>query len=140
MSDQIVKKHIETLLQHENYIDNAREAILRGYEAKGYRIVDGGQTDHDTWEVKDYRTGETIVQGGGGIDGYLETVGSDQGKMWVDIDPLTEDLYDEPEPVTEGLPESLCEALSNWVSTADSEDIAEFIDWPVERVEAATGL
>ncbi len=123
MTDNLLRTHIRAVLQAEEDYGKRKDALLSDYEAKGHRIIDGGQTSSDEWEVTDYRTGEMIAAGDGGMEGYAEVV-HDHGEMWVHIDPITEGL-DLPDPVTEGLPESLCEALSDWVrERADDEDIA----------------
>ncbi|MFC7328150.1 hypothetical protein [Marinactinospora rubrisoli] len=128
MSDQLVKQHIASLLKFDEEHDAREEALLDVYEAKGHRIVSGGQVDHDTWEVVDYRTGDTIIEGGGGIDGYGAAV-AEHGENWVHIDPITEPLYDTPDPTTEGLPESLCRALAEWVrDKASPEDIRALME------------
>ena len=126
MSDDLLRQHVLAVLQAEEDYEKSKEALLQEYEAKGRRVIGGGQVDHDTWEVTDYRTGETIVSGGGGLEGYAEALGSAQAERenWVHIDPITEDL-DMGVPSTEGLPESLCEALDHWVrEQADDDDIA----------------
>lgn len=126
MTDDLLRTHIRAILQAEEDYDKHKEDLLSSYEAKGHRIISGGQTGHDTWDITDYRTGQIIAEGGGGLEGYGDALSSDQAERenWVHIDPITEDLY-MSEPVTEGLPESLCEALSHWVrEQADDEDIA----------------
>jgi hypothetical protein len=123
MIDDLVRTHIRAVLQAEGDYEKRKEALLADYEAQGHLITDGGQTDHDSWEITDYRTGKLIAKGDGGFDEYCAFINK-HGESWVHIDPITEDL-DLPDPVTEGLPESLCEALDHWVrEQADDEDIA----------------
>ena len=44
-----------------------------------------------------------------------------------------------PTVTTEGLPESLCTALTDWADARSTphQEVAEFVGWPVERVQAA---
>lgn len=126
MSAELIEQHIRAVLQQEENQEKRKEALLADYEAKGYRIIDGGQTGPDTWDVTDYRTGKLIAEGDGGIDG-LNKVTDEQGAMWVHVDPITDDLPLEDDPVTEGLPESLCEALTFWVSNSASDDDLDMI-------------
>lgn len=127
MTDDLFRQHIRAILKFEDEHDQRQETLLKDYEAKGHRIVSGGQTGHDTWDVTDYRTGETIIEGGGGIDGY-HAAADKHGETWLHIDPITEHLFDIPDPVTPGLPESLCEALASWVrDQASDEDIDQVL-------------
>lgn len=124
MSDDLFRDHTRAILKFDEEHDQRQETLLADYEAKGHRIVSGGQTGHDTWDVTDYRTGKTLFEGDGGIEGYYR-VADEHGEMWVHIDPITEHLFDIPDPITEGLPESLCEALASWVRDQSSgNDIA----------------
>lgn len=130
MSEDLLRKHIAAVLQAEEDYEKRKEQILTDYETKGHRIVDGGQTGPDTWEVTDYRTGELIVEGAGGLAGYDEATSSEQAERekWVHIDPITEHLAEDDDPITEGLPESLCQALAEWVrDQAAPEDIDELM-------------
>ncbi|WP_017578499.1 hypothetical protein [Nocardiopsis kunsanensis] len=127
MTDQLVRQHIRAILRFEEEHDQRHEDLLKDYEVKGHRIVSGGQTGQDTWDVTDYRTGETIVEGDGGLEGYAKAV-EEHGEMWLHIDPITMHLYDIPDPATPGLPESLCEALAMWVrDQASDEDIDQVL-------------
>lgn len=120
----LIRQHIRAIIQFEEEHDQRHEDLLKDYEAKGHRIVSGGQTDHHSWEVTDYRTGELIIKGDNGLDGYSRAA-DEHGEMWAHIDPITEHLFDIPDPVTPGLPESLCEALTQWVREgASGNDIA----------------
>lgn len=136
MPEDLVKQHIITLLSRRRELQEAIEKRVSEHEAAGGRVVDGDQVDHDTWEVTDYRTGETLIEGSNGLDGFLELLGSERAKSWALIDPLTDDLYDDEVHVTEGLPESLCDALDDWIGSraTPDEDVAAFVGWPVERV------
>ena len=128
----LIRQHIKAAHEHEQDYDRRREALLASYEAKGHRIIDGGQThrfdeEHgyvDAWEIIDYRTGKIMFEGLGDWEGYGEAV-EKHGSMWLHIDPLEDELVTEDDPVTEGLPESLCEALMAWVREADEEDIEQ---------------
>lgn len=139
MSEELVKQHVIALLGKSRELQEAIEQRVREHEAAGGRVIDGGPVDHDTWEVTDYGTGETLAKGDYGLQGLFECLGSSQAESWALIDPLTEDLYDDELLITPGLPESLCDALDNWIGSraTPDEEVAEFVGWPVERVAQA---
>lgn len=122
MTEPLIHQHIRAAAAYEASYEARKEALLASYEAKGERIISGGQTGPDTWDVTDYRTGELLAKGGGGFDEYCKVLG-EIGDNWVHIDPITDGLYVDNLPVTEGLPSSLCDALNDWVDTADPEEI-----------------
>lgn len=139
MPEDLVKQHVIALLGKSCELHEAIEQRVREHESAGGLVVNAGQVDHDTWEVTDYRTGETLAKGDGGLQGLFECLGSSQAASWALIDPLTENLYDDELLITPGLPESLCEALDNWIGSraTPDEEVAEFVGWPVERVAEA---
>jgi len=121
MPEPLIHQHIRAVVAYENSDQAREEMLLASYEANGERIISGGQTGPDTWDVTDYRTGELLAEGDNGLDGYCKLIG-EVGQNWVHIDPIIEALNDDP-PKTEGLPESLCEVLLEWVEDAEPEEI-----------------
>lgn len=131
----LVRAHIRALLSDEAQYTQQRDAEVEALEAEGHRIVDGGQTGQDSWEILDWRSGERLAYGADGLDGYDETTDRlDPDGMWVHIDQIGSEPG--PGPVTAGIPESLGEALDDWVSSRSTsdEEIAEFVGWSVDKV------
>jgi hypothetical protein len=121
----LIQQHIRIVLRANDKYDQAVEVAVKDLEAKGYRIVTGGQIDIDVWEITDKRTGETLAQGRG-IDSYEAAYAQSakDGRPWAHHDAISEDIPLSP-PYTEGLPRSLCDALTEWVDgPADWEEIA----------------
>ncbi|MFJ9553195.1 hypothetical protein ACIRPH_05235 [Nocardiopsis sp. NPDC101807] len=124
MVDSPIHQHIRAVLQYEEDYKKREEALLADYEAKGHTVIDGSLVLDGDWEVTDYRTGDIIAAGGDGVAGYAE-VADDHGEMWVHIDLITDQLTEIPLPITPGVPEALCEVLTEWARTsASDEDIA----------------
>jgi len=148
VSEDLVSAHVRKILEAW-LLDSADTAArVAEVEARGHRIVSGGQTssyDEDgttSWEVTDWRTGELLASGRStGPDGMDEAVAAlDPGNTWYYIDGITMDT--EPtEVAAEGIPASLGAALDEWVSYASTtdEDIAEFVGWPVDKVRRYRG-
>lgn len=129
MVDSLVQQHIRAVIAFEEDYEKRKEALLADHETKGDRIISGGQTYGQEWEITDYRTGEVIAAGDGGIEGYAEIV-HEHGRTWVHVDPITEHLMDTPDPITPGLPKTLCEQLTEWVrDRATEKDINEVLTW-----------
>lgn len=94
---------------------NLRNDYAELLTAAGYRVVDGGQTFDDYWEITDARTGEVLLRGQG--DAYDVAV----DPSWVHVD----NMYDwvkrarsrphEPVQVGSALPIHLQDALFEWV-------------------------
>ena len=134
-STDIVRAHVQALLAAEEQEWKRVQAEIESLSAKGHRIVSGGQTGDDTWEILDYRTGERIEHGNNGLDGYDEaTAQLDPKETWVHIDNL--DPEPPPLPVTAGIPASLSEVLADWVGSGRTSDqeIADLAGWPVSKV------
>ncbi|MEV0733392.1 hypothetical protein [Polymorphospora sp. NPDC050346] len=132
----VVRDHIVRLLE-ENARRNAKyDEHLDELERLGHRFVDGGQTGHDTWEIRDWPSGELIAKGDGGYEGYDAAVARlDPDEKWLHIDHVGTDI---PwlDVDTAGLPGGLGEAIEQWVNGhATDEEIAEFIGWPVDKVK-----
>jgi hypothetical protein len=131
----LVRAHIRALLSGQAQDTQQRDAEIEALEAQGHRIVDGGQTGPDSWEILDWRTGEELAHGDDGLDGYDATTDRlDPDGTWIHIDQIDSDPG--PRPVTAGIPESLSEALDDWISSRSTsdEEIAEFVGWSVDKV------
>lgn len=135
MSDA-VRNHVRKILRARGAGREAEDAKIRGIEAAGGRIVDGGQLDNQTWEITDWRTGTRLAHGDGGLDGFSEAwLRLDPDGCWWHIDRIGENFLSEPS-ATDGVPPSLAEALQDWVeglSTPD-EEIAAVAGWDVAEV------
>jgi hypothetical protein len=133
-TDTAVRDYVQALLRQHRSDEEARQERIRALEAAGHRIVDGGQTSQDEWEITDWRTGETLASGADGLRGY-EAAGErlDPDGKWLHIDRLDTE-YTKVEPV--GIPDSLADALEDWLGLAGTsdEDVAEFVGWSVEDV------
>lgn len=133
-TDTAVRDYVQALLRQQRSDEDARKERIRALEAAGRRIVDGGQTGQESWEITDWRTGETLASGTGGIDAYDEAGARlDPDGTWLYIDTLDTDPVD-VEPV--GIPASLADALQDWLGYASTtdEDVAQFVGWSVEDV------
>lgn len=133
-TDTAVRDYVQALLRQCRSDEDARQERIRALEAAGRRMVNGGQTGEDEWEITDWRTGETLASGTGGLDAYGEAGQRlDPNGTWLHIDNLDADLVD-VEPV--GLPASLADALQDWLGMASTpdEDVAQFVGWSVEDV------
>lgn len=123
------------------YLVSQREAESRladeiaKLEAVGHRIIDGGQTSQSTWMYTDWLTGEVIASGGGDHDDDVFDEVDPDG-MFIHIDNVERQPVHPDNP---GIPESLADALRDWVDllkTTD-EDIARFVGWNADDVAAA---
>lgn len=133
-TDTAVRDYVQALLRQYRSDEDARQQRIRALEAAGRRIVDGGQTGQDEWEITDWRSGETLASGTGGPDAYGEAAQRlDPNGTWLHVDNLDTDPVD-VEPV--GIPASLAEALQDWLGLASTtdEDVAQFVGWSVEDV------
>src|SRR5215469_2575690 len=67
-SYQTFARRVVHVMAAERRMLAARTAVI---EAKGYRLVGGGQTDNDGgWEITDARTGAVLASGTGGYEEY----------------------------------------------------------------------
>ena len=66
MPEPLIHQHIRAVVAYENSYQAREEMLLASYEANGERIISGGQTGPDTWDVTDYRTGELLAEGSTG--------------------------------------------------------------------------
>lgn len=104
-------------------------------EARGYRLIDGGQVDEDKWEMLDFRSGKVLAQGEDGLDGWGDAIGRmEMGDAMYHVDAVHDEVR--PTDLTDainklartGIPEELLDAMANWVSSASDEDLSEVID------------
>lgn len=133
-----VREHICRVLEASNHDDQARLRRVEELERDGHRIVGGGQTSADGWEISDWRTGELLAQGVGGLKGFdAETDRLDPDGKWFHCDHVSDDVPSS-EIETPGIPVSLGYAIQDWLAmlATSDEEVAEFIGWPVERVRA----
>lgn len=135
-TDTVVRDYIQSLLRQYRSDEEARQERIRALEADGHRIVNGGQTGHDAWEVTDWRTGDLLARGTGDHRAYdAAATRLDPDGKWLHIDNIN--IEAEPvdvEPV--GIPASLAGALQDWLGSAGTpdEDVAEFVGWSVEDI------
>lgn len=135
ISDTAIRDYIRALLRHDLVNEEARQERIRNYEKSGRHIIDGGQTGQDAWEIRDWRTGVIIAEGGGGLSGYdVAAQRHDPDDKWLHIDQIEEGSASEVEHA--GLPISLAEALRDWMgmTATPDEDVAAVVGWSVEEV------
>jgi hypothetical protein len=147
VSEDLVSAHVRKILEARLLDSDATAARIAEVEARGGRIVDGGQGPYDEngtapWEVTDWRTGELLASGRSADpdDADGEAAALDPGDTWHHIDGVS--METEPtEVVAEGIPASLGAILDEWVSYASTtdEEIAGFVGWPVEKVRRCRG-
>jgi hypothetical protein len=134
-STDLVRVHVRALLSDQARDARGRDAQIKALESQGHRIVSGGQTGPNTWEILDWRTGLELTQGDDGLEGYdAATDRLDPDEIWIHIAQV--DPEPRPLPVAAGIPESLSEALADWASSLSTsdEEIAEFIGWSENKV------
>lgn len=138
--DDAIGNYVRALLRANLILEQDRLERIRLLEEAGRRIVDGGQTGEDSWEIKDWRSGAVLASGAGGIEGYDAAAARlDPDGKWFHIDHTDDDEDQErAEPVSHsGVPDSLASALQDWlgmVMTSD-EDVAAVVGWSVEEVQ-----
>lgn len=133
-TDTAVRDYVRALLRQRRADEDARLERIHALEADGHRIIDGGQTGQDTWEITDWRTGETLVAGDGGYEAYgAAATRLDPDGKWRHVDTLDDDPTD-VEPA--GIPASLADALQDWLGSTGTpdDDVAEFVGWSVDEV------
>jgi hypothetical protein len=133
-TDTAVRDYVQALLRQQRADEDARQETIRNLEKTGRRIVGGGQTTQDEWEITDWRTGEILASGAGGLDGYDEAAKRlDANGTWLHIDTVDGELTSVS---AAGVPASLAEALQDWLgmSSTPDEDVAEFVGWSVDDV------
>ncbi|MEE2040099.1 hypothetical protein Q8791_23050 [Nocardiopsis sp. CT-R113] len=125
--EQLTRQYIADCYKEERSYENHRVQLLTNWETKGHTIVSGHYNgSNDSWNITDYRNGKLLAEGTG-HDEY-NAVWDSRGAQWVDYDHATRPLDDHltyPER-PEGLPDSLCDALAQWVDN-NPEDAAAFL-------------
>lgn len=132
--------YIRALLTQLHADAQARQSRIEALENTGHRIIDGGRIYPAGWEVIDWRTREVIASGDGDIDAYNKAVaGIDGSDRWVHIDRIDDE--DSPTVPAGGIPESLADALQDWLSMASTsdQDVAAVIGWSVDEVAQHRG-
>jgi hypothetical protein len=133
----VVRDHLRRVLAAGKNADDRRRAMIESAEAAGKRIVSGSSLGRDTWEIHDWRTRQTLARGSGGIAELDEVLRClDPAGNWLHIDHFGYDDELLSHVVTAGLPGDLGSILQDWIQNTDTsdEEIAAFIDWPVEKV------
>lgn len=133
-TDTVVRDYVRALLRQNRADEEVRQERIRALEAAGHRIVSGGQTGQESWEITDWRTGNLLANGSGDYSDYdAAAMRLDPDGKWLHIDNIDADPT-VVEPV--GIPASLADALQDWlglIATPD-EDVAQFVGWSVEDV------
>jgi hypothetical protein len=136
---QAIRDYVRALLRAELALEQERLKRISLLEEAGRRIIDGGQTGEDSWEINDWRSGEVIASGTDGLAGY-NAAGArlDPDGTWFHIDHADGDEDEDAEPVDRhGVPESLANALQDWLgmTLTPDEDVAVVVGWSVEEVQ-----
>ncbi len=134
--DGPIRDYIRELLRANLAAEEARAREIRRLEEVGHRIVNGGQTGMDSWEITDWRSGALIEAGTNGFEGYgAATARLDQTGMWFHIDAV-EDGVDDVQVSSFGLPDSLADALREWclLASTPDEDVAAVTGWSPEEI------
>ncbi|MEW1583155.1 hypothetical protein AB0407_34475 [Streptomyces microflavus] len=143
MSDELVKTHVRKWLAANVAVQTSFRTKVRDLEASGLLIVDGSQIssyDKDNradWEIRDWRTGKVLASGHSTFDGMNEVLAQvDPDQRFRFLDRLSEET-ELPDPgATDGLPESLAEALVQWLEEkADVAEVAEWLGEPAEVID-----
>jgi hypothetical protein len=131
----LLKTHIVSVLEDNFAVMNSTRERTEELERQGHRIVTGGLVGEDGWDIIDWRTNEILAAGDGGPAEYAEAGRRlDPDNKWIHRDQIL-DEEDVTRVRTEGLPDGLAAAVEDWVLDGDPEEIADYIGWPVEKVE-----
>lgn len=133
-TDTAVRDYVQALLRQHLMDEEAARESIRALEEAGHRIVSGGQTGEESWEITDWRTGELIVSGTGDHLAYdAAAIQLDPDGKWLHIDNVDAERTT-VEPV--GIPASLADALQDWLgfTATTDEDVAQFVGWSVEDI------
>lgn len=134
-----IRDYVRALLRADLVLEQERLKRISLLEEAGRRIIDGGQTGGDSWEITDWRSGEVLASGTDGLAGY-EAAGArlDPDGKWFHIDHADRDEDEDAEPVDHhGVPDSLANALQDWLgmTLTPDEDVAVVVGWSVEEVK-----
>lgn len=134
---ELLQQYVREVLREELAGEQRLQERIRDLEASGHRIVDGGQTGQSSWEISDWRTGEVIEAGTGGHDEYDKaTERLDPDAMWLHIDHISGGDATTSQTASDNIPESLAEALTEWVCSLSTPDVdvAAVTGWTVDEV------
>ena len=126
----VIGEYIRAVLDTAAQAEKAEDDEIARIEAEGFRLVDGGQVAEDRWEITDFRSGEILAEGAGGPDDYFEAASAlDNDLRIYYVGAISSEIssrFPVPRPPA-GLPESLAEALANWVSehTGEAQQFSE---------------
>jgi len=138
MSDELVRHHVIAVLKQLRDRDRIIDGRIQAQADRGRQVVNAIMLDREEWAIVDCSTGATLATGDGGPERLDMLVDSPQGEDWVWLHTLTRDLR---RVTTRGLPESLCDALEEWVEdpSVPHRAIARVTGWTVGRVAQARG-
>jgi hypothetical protein len=135
-----IRTHVRKVLRHEAAWEAAFSARVREIEAEGHRIINGGQTSPNGWDITDWRSGEVLATGEDGLEGYEAAVNRlDPDERFWHVDNIYEEVEIGEISPTAGVPPTLAEALRDWVSRAPAAEVAEVAGLSVDEVEASRG-
>ncbi|WP_327286531.1 hypothetical protein OG974_32660 (plasmid) [Streptomyces sp. NBC_00597] len=143
MSDDLTRLFVRRWLEANERVQEQFAQRVAEAEAAGHRIVDGGQTgSYDDagrapWAITDWRTKVVLASGRDDYEGYDAALAkTDPDGCWLLVDNLSQQTgLPEVDPIP-GLPESLAEALLEWLeSKAAPAEVAAWIDERLEDVE-----
>ncbi|MER6314390.1 hypothetical protein ABT237_11550 [Streptomyces sp. NPDC001581] len=143
MSDNLTRLYIRNWLDANERVQEQFAQRVAEVEAAGHRIIDGGQTgSYDdagraSWAISDWRTGTVLASGCDDYEHYSAALTkADPDNCWILVDNLSEQTgLPEVDPIP-GLPESLAEALQEWIeSNAAPSEVAAWINERLEDVE-----
>lgn len=126
---KIIRQYIADVLALNDHDTKLERKHVAELEAKGYRIVTGGQTDgygddgKTSFELRDWRTSELIFEGRGTLDDFERMWEEhDPDERFYDHDTLVDDLPgpDLP-PAPDGLPASLAQLIGGWATENEDE-------------------
>ena len=128
----------------ENSVDctNAIKTRMAELEADGRRIVGGGIDGQGTWDIADWQTGQILAQGTDGTGGYDRAVDrlDADGMAMFHVDHIFPDVYGafDELPQVPGVPESLADALREWLGATcrSDQDLAEVSGLSLTEVAA----
>lgn len=133
----VLRSIVAKLVQADRNYESLLEVERNRLETEGYRLIGGGQTDGELWEILDGRTGEPITDGDGGIAGYGAAIQQlDPDGMWFHIDQIKtedEDPFDLViDRLTEqGTPRSLIEAIGDWAMLVSDEELESYLGYSI---------
>ncbi|MDJ0384963.1 hypothetical protein [Streptomyces sp. G-G2] len=143
MSDDLTRRYIRKWLDANERVQEQFAQKVAEVEAAGHRLIDGGQTgSYDdagraSWAINDWRTGAVLASGCDDYEGYSAAVAkADPDNCWILVDNLSEETGLPEVDSIPGLPDSLAEALQEWVeSKAAPLEVAAWINERLEDVE-----